>query len=140
MLWKLRTRKELIAGSENWTVSCICPNCNSPASQHELFSAYFPGIPDDIAEQTALRFAENRLENAEYTYCPVCGTKLTGGECVQDGEEPGDAVSRAQVLDELRCVAQLSSDLPGHYNWYADAKRRIERLLPVRQSVPRKAR
>ena len=77
-MWDLIVRKETICAAEQWTVSCICKSCRSPLSRHELFAAYFPGIPDDIAEETAMRFARKRLESDVYNFCPVCGT---GRDC-----------------------------------------------------------
>lgn len=53
-----------------WTVTAYCSECCD--EEQEIWSGYFPGVPDFIAKETALDSAKTvKLSN----YCPNCGDK-----------------------------------------------------------------
>ena len=60
-----------------WTVTAYCSECCD--EENEIWSGYFPGVPDFMAKDVALDSARTvKLSN----YCPNCGAKM--GLEVQD--------------------------------------------------------
>ena len=54
-----------------WTVTAYCSECCDEGN--EIWSGYFPGVPDFMAKDVALDSARTvKLSN----YCPNCGAKM----------------------------------------------------------------
>ena len=55
-----------------WQADAVCPSCNF--TKRDIWSAFFPGVPDDIAESTTNEYVMSiQLPN----YCERCGMRLT---------------------------------------------------------------
>ena len=59
-----------------WNVTAECSKCH--LEKGEIWAAFFPGFPNELAKDIALASAEEVLDN----YCPHCGADMRG---VEDG-------------------------------------------------------
>jgi hypothetical protein len=66
--WMLEAHKE---PNYHWSVKAECSNCCH--ENGEVWGAYFPNVPDSLAKDTALLYAnEVKISN----FCPECGADM----------------------------------------------------------------
>jgi hypothetical protein len=71
--WLLEAHNERV--NYRWNVAAECSRCH--AEKKEIYAGFFPGFPDNLAEQVILDSAQSvRLNN----FCPNCGADMRGTE------------------------------------------------------------
>ena len=69
--WVLTANEE--HSNYRWNVTAECSECHH--SKGEIYAAFFPGFPKDLARDVLLDNAKKvKLDN----YCPNCGAKMDG--------------------------------------------------------------
>lgn len=71
--WVLEAHNE--GTNFRWNVTAECSECH--AEKKEIYAGFFPGFPDNLAEQVILNSAQSvKLSN----FCPNCGADMRGAE------------------------------------------------------------
>lgn len=67
--WLLKAYKEPV--NYRWNVKAECSECCD--DEKEIWAGFFPNVPDCIARDVAIQYAEEvKMSN----YCPNCGAKM----------------------------------------------------------------